>query len=199
MSDSQPILGADAPSARWTSRIVFVFIWGVLHGALLPAIVLSSFFWFITAPILLPVSYALVLGWYRPPAGAWGCNVVGGGFVWMGVMEMVHADGLLAFAVFGLITGFTTLLLLSWRGWRTATWPFIHLLGTSAAAWAAPTFHGWGPSQDDFVGYIMAGALYGLITGPALAFLLHDDTPAPHATGVQDTQPSARPGGADAT
>jgi hypothetical protein len=174
----------DSPSSSpratpWTTQLIFVIIWGVLHGALLLALVISSFLWVITAPILLLLSYALVFGWYPPAAWTsavwtWALALCGGGGLWMGVVTMVDTNIVITFTLLGLITGLTTLPILPWRGVRTAAWPFINLLGTSAAAWIAPTFHGWGPSHDDFAGYVMAGAFYGLVTGPALAFFLHD-------------------------
>ena len=186
---TQSALGGDTLVEDRPSRRVFVIIWVLLHGALLLAIIIS-FWWLFPPPLLLVVSYALVMRWYRPAAGSWGGGVCWGGAIWMAVASLVQADDLVALVLFGLITGLTTLSLLPWRGWRTATWPLINLLGTSAAAWVFPAFDGWGPSGSAIVGCFMAGALYGLITGPALAFFLRDDPPAPGAIEVQDDQPT---------
>jgi hypothetical protein len=189
MVDNQPAPMSDALAARRPSRIVFVVIWVVLHSVLLTVLGGSGLALPVIGLIVLPVSYALVLGWYRPTAGTWGCNVVVGGVVWTAVAGMVQANSLLAFAVFGLITGLTTLLLLPWRGRRTASWPLINLLGASAAGWVVAL-----PMGDETPAFIarhlIAGALYGLITGPALAFFLRDDPPAPDAIKVPNDQPT---------
>jgi len=189
----------DSPSScrratPWTTRLIFVIIWVLLHGALLVAIGFTSVLSFITAPILLVVSYAPVMRWYQPAAGSWGGGICWGGAIWMAVASLVQADDLVALVLFGLITGLTTLSLLPWRGWRTATWPLINLLGVSAARWVVPAFITWIPTHDFLVSNGLGGMVYGLITGPALAFFLWDDSPAPNAAGGQSPMKS---GGAD--
>jgi hypothetical protein len=115
--------------------------------------------------------------------------------------SLIDVSGMLGVVILGMITGLTTLPQVPWHGLRTATWPLINTLAARAASlvWVWIPLP-WNAEPEQAIGVaFLSGALYGLITGPALVFFLRNDPPAPIATGVQDTQPPARPGGADAT
>jgi hypothetical protein len=175
-TDLTPV--SHAPSVRQPSRIVFVLLWVLLHGTLLFALIASSLLMLVVATPLLFLSYAPLMRWYRPAAWTWGAWIAGGGLLWFAMATLGTIDDHLAVVVLGMTTGITTLPLLPWRGLRTACWPLINLLGGMAAflLYRALWERGNGLGTQVEV-IVFSGALYGLITGPVLAILLHDAHP----------------------
>jgi hypothetical protein len=175
------------PLRRYGAGLIFIISWTLLHGGLLAILCVSIFVWTFVALLLVPTSYGLLFGWYRPNARTWGIRTCGGYILWLilvGIVSRVTAVDLFSVGWLGLMIGLTTMPLLPQRGRWRVVWPLINMLGWSAAGWVFPGFPGWVLTRDEIVGFFMSGALYGLITGPALAILLLDDQPAARTGGI---------------
>jgi hypothetical protein len=175
------------PLRRYGAGLIFVISWTLLHGGLLAVLSVSAFVWIFVALLLVPLSYGLLFGWYRPDARTWGIRTCGGYILWLilvGIVSRVTSLDLFSVRWLGLMIGFTTMPLLPQRGHWRVVWPLINMLGWSSAGGVFPRFSAWTPSGDEIVGCVMAGALYGLITGPALAILLQDDQPRGRTEGA---------------
>ena len=175
-----PRSGSVHGTSRWLT-LLFIIVWVIMHGAMFLGIWITSYIsGLLAALVLIPGSYGGLLRWYLPTPGTWAVTTVGGGVLVLVLGGIIHPSDLLGSGMLGIATGMANLPLLPTRGLRKVLWP----LCTTVAGIAA-----YGvmmrltlPDGMNFQTAVMArvvvsGALYGLITGPVLAVLLHDRHP----------------------
>jgi hypothetical protein len=152
-------------------------MWVLIHSVIVVALGMSWYFWIYTAPCILLGMYTVLGDEILPDSRFWGLTTWTGGMC--GYTALVLIDPLqrlgIAAGIGGGIGGLT-LLLLPWRGFQTLVWPLSTTLGSFGAA--SIVWIGYRQQDMDVLGILLiAGAVYGLLTGPVVYRLLAEDRP----------------------
>ena len=164
-----PGSGSAATRGSWWR---FLSMWVVIHSLIVLALGMSWYFWVYLAPCILLGMYTLLGNEILPDARFWGLTTWTGGMCGYTVIVLIDSSQRFGIAAgIGGGIGGLTLLLVPWQGVQTLVWPLSTTLGSLGAA--GIIWIGYQQQDADVIGILlMAGTLYGLLTGPILYRLL---------------------------
>jgi hypothetical protein len=150
----------------------FLGLWVIVHSVIVVALGISGYFWIYTAPCILLGMYTVLGDEILPDSRFWGLTTWTGGMCGYTVIVLIDSSQRLGIAAgIGGGIGGLTLLLIPWRGIQTLVWPLTTTLGSLGAA--CIVWIGYRQQDMGMLGILlMAGAVYGLLTGPVVYRLL---------------------------